>query len=355
MNPELILNSLTENYKNKIPFVLFAYPHSNKTEVYIQKDGKGYTSEDFLDDLVVLAPFDYNGSLLCIPEIHSEKYEFDIPKGDFSEVKIPVEDTASDHQKHLDLVRSAKQFIGSRKASKVVVSRKKEIAIKSLDFAKIVPRLLNLYPNAFRYLWYHPESGVWCGASPEILLKTEGTSFETMSLAGTQVYNPKRDAIWTDKEREEQRIVTEAIVSNLQKVTSVVKISKTYDFKAGVLVHLRTDISGVLKRNKATVSTVAKALHPTPAVCGTPQKSAKNFILEYEGYDREFYTGFIGKVNSNTQISQLYVNLRCMKLVADRAILYAGGGITNQSIPEDEWQETQNKLQTMLQVLQPIL
>lgn len=350
-----MLTELNKNYQNKFPFVVFSNPHNSKVTGYFQKDGKNYASDEFENDKVVLAPFNFENALFCIPKVESELIEYEIEKKSISEVKIPLAENKEDQQQHLDIIRLSKKVIGSRKANKIVVSRRKDVPITNLDLSVIFIRLFNLYPNAYRYIWYHPETGVWCGASPEILLKTENTSFETMALAGTQVYNPKRAAIWTDKEREEQQIVTDAITSNLQKVTSVVKISKTYDHKAGALVHLRTDISGILKRNKATVNSVAKALHPTPAVCGTPQKEAKKFILENEGYNREFYTGFIGKINTKNQESELYVNLRCMKLEEGIASLYVGGGITNQSVAEDEWLETHNKLQTMLQVLEPLL
>lgn len=355
MDPKSLIKKLSDSYKNRHPFTLFSGPKNDLITAYFQKDGENHMLENLEADGLVLAPFNYTGKVFYIPDVHSDIYDIEFPSAGFSEVEISLEETERDHQKHLDLVRAAKQVINNRNANKIVVTRRKEVSISSLDFSTIVNRLFNLYPNSCRYLWYHPETGLWCGASPEVLLKTNGNSFETTSLAGTQLYSPKRDAVWTEKEREEQQIVTDTITSNLQKVTSVMKISKTYDFEAGALVHLRTDIEGVLKKNKTTIASVTNALHPTPAICGTPQKTAKKFILENEGYDREFYTGFIGRINSKARTSQLFVNLRCMKLLDDRAFLYVGGGITSQSIAEDEWHETRNKLQTMLQVLQPLL
>ena len=91
-------------------------------------------------------------------------------------------------------------------------------------------------------------------------------------------------------------------------------------------------------------------LHPTSAVCGLPKEPALQFILENEGFDRSYYSGFLGPVNSATG-THLYVNLRCMELLEKEAILYAGAGITAESNPEKEWQETQHKMQTMRRVL----
>ncbi len=116
---------------------------------------------------------------------------------------------------------------------------------------------------------------------------------------------------------------------------------------------------------------IISALHPTPAVCGLPKEKAKKFILSEENYDREFYTGFLGELNlqKNVQRSRtrrnvenlayravkketgLYVNLRCMKIEDGKAVLFVGGGITKDSVPEDEWEETVNKAQTMKKVL----
>jgi isochorismate synthase len=96
-------------------------------------------------------------------------------------------------------------------------------------------------------------------------------------------------------------------------------------------------------------------LHPTPAVCGLPKNEALSFILEHEIHNREFYSGFLGPVNMTSgrgrNSSSLYVNLRCMKLRENTAILYAGCGITVESEPEKEWQETELKANTLLSVI----
>ncbi len=157
------------------------------------------------------------------------------------------------------------------------------------------------------------------------------------------------------KELDEQQLVTDAITNSLQRVTSVLKVSNPHTHRAGSLLHLRTDITGIVKNGKATLTTIAAALHPTPAICGTPKKYAKEFIDENEQYDREFYTGFLGPINENGASATLMVNLRCMKITDNVARIFVGGGITLGSKPEDEWQETQNKMQIMLQVLRPML
>src|SRR5690606_32711850 len=106
--------------------------------------------------------------------------------------------------------------------------------------------------------------------------------------------------------------------------------------RAGSLLHLRSDITGILKNGKATLTTIAAAVHPTPAVCGSPRKAARDFIMENEGYDREFYTGFLGPIMDNGASASLLVNLRCMKIYGNTARLFMGGGITIGSQPNEE-------------------
>ena len=91
-------------------------------------------------------------------------------------------------------------------------------------------------------------------------------------------------------------------------------------------------------------------LHPTPDVCWLPKDTAYRFILENEGYDRKYYSGFIGWLDPEGR-TDLYVNLRCMHIEDEQLPLYAGGGLLSSSELNDEWQETEKKLQTMRRIL----
>jgi isochorismate synthase len=80
---------------------------------------------------------------------------------------------------------------------------------------------------------------------------------------------------------------------------------------------------------------------------------AMDDIRQTEKHSREYYTGFLGPTGID-DLMQLYVNLRCMKILDDRCVLYIGGGITQDSVPEDEWEETEIKADTLLSVLEQI-
>jgi isochorismate synthase len=132
-------------------------------------------------------------------------------------------------------------------------------------------------------------------------------------------------------------------------------VSSPYSVKAGNLRHIKTDITSTIKSKKA-ISEIILALHPTAAVCGLPKEAAKAFILENEKYDREYYSGFLGELNIDlatfrTAQSDLFVNLRCMKIKGKVAELFVGCGITAASIPGDEFLETVNKSMTIKRVL----
>ncbi len=355
MNFASLLNKLTAHYNEQLPFVLFSLPESESVSICFQNDSILYDTEFFTEECFVLAPFDYHKKAYCIPIAKGDVFKLDFIKKDIADKEIQTYEDSMQKEEYINLVKGVVRNIKSRYAKKIVVSRREDFRLQKLDLQLLINRILNLYPTAFRYVWYHPKTGLWCGASPEVLVQTEGTSFTTMALAGTQIYNSKNNYTWHYKEIEEQQIVVDAISTSLQKVTSVIRISKTYNHIAASLVHLRTDITGILKKGKTTLSTITSTLHPTPAVCGTPQKFAKNYILENEPYDREFYTGFLGPICNKERCSKLYVNLRCMKIENNTASLFVGGGITIASDPVSEWEETEHKLHTMLLVLQPML
>ena len=346
---------ITNHFESKLPFVLYCLPETEIITGYFQKEAESFIDDCFSEEGVVMAPFECQNETLCIPASKSEVVTSSFSPQCLLQDDINIAESEEDYTRHINLVDDAKRCINNRLANKIVVTRRKEVAIKNFDLATLFFRLINLFPDTFRYIWFHPKTGLWCGASPELLLKTNGLSFTTMALAGTKKINDKRPPDWTTKEFEEQQYVLDNMVNVLQKVTAVVKTSKTFTHQSGSLAHLRTDITGILKNHKATLETISMKLHPTPAVCGTPQKVAREFILSKEGYGREYYTGYIGPVHQEDADSQLFVNLRCIKIADSKAYLFVGGGITGGSDAEEEWKETQNKLQTMLQVLRPFL
>jgi isochorismate synthase len=198
------------------------------------------------------------------------------------------------------------------------------------------------------------------GASPEILVKTyceQGQSyFSTIALAGTQKLEQAeaiKNAAWKIKEIEEQAMVSRYIINCFKKIRL-----REFDedgpktVSAGNLLHLRTDFTVNMDQVNFPElgSVMLRLLHPTSAVCGQPKDSSVAFLKKHEGYDRGLYAGFLGPVNIREEVN-IFVNLRCMQLFRKQALLYAGAGVTADSDPVKEWQETAMKMQTLQQLL----
>ena len=268
--------------------------------------------------------------------------------------KIPE----TESEDYCNLVKKGIDEINRGTFKKVVLSRTKELDLKP-DFNVInsFVELGNAYPGAFVNLFQLPGIGLWMGATPELLISQDKDGiFKTVSLAGTQKAEPGSNPLeigWTQKEIEEQAMVGRYIINCFKKIRlrefdengpKTVRAANLYHLKSEYLVNTK-------EVNFTQLGTVMlQLLHPTSAVCGMPKEPSMEFILANENYDRSFYAGFIGPVNINNE-SQLFVNLRCMQIVGQKGILYAGGGITEFSNPEKEWLETEMKCRTLLDVI----
>lgn len=340
-----------------LPFVLYKKPNETQIVGFFQENDHLYLVEKFSEKGFVMAPFDDLESVVLFPEKHNviivennfPSIELQQPEAGNTEVSLAAK---MDFEL---LVKKSIDAINKGMLLKVVVSRKEKIKLQNFDCLTYFQKLTTLYPTAFAYCWYHPKVGLWMGATPEKLIATQGTFFHSMSLAGTRNVLQSDDKKWEFKEKEEQKFVTDYILENLKSITTEVSVSSPYTIKAGNLLHIKTDIEGRLKK-ESNLKNVINILHPTPAVCGLPKLLAKEFILENEVSDRKYYTGFLGELNKNFSTdspdsSDLYVNLRCMEIKNNTATVHVGCGITKNSIPEKEWEETVNKTQTMKMVI----
>jgi len=346
-----IFDILESHWKQKLPFVAYNRPGAQLLRILFQDNRKTHYVRDYRESGFVFAPFDpacpayllmpdRSHSLPC-PAINSDiktdSYNFRAPDGG---------------KRHfLNLVGNAKEGIVAGLFQKVVVSRRTRIAT-DVSPIRAFRVMLARYPAAFCYLWYHPATGVWLGASPELLLSIRQGQFKTMSLAGTMEYGGIKDPEWGGKELEEQLFVTEFIREALKNKVSSLRETGPESVRAGRLLHLQSELKGEIDQ-ACSLEAILKALHPTPAVCGLPMLPAFEFIKEQEDYDRSFYSGFLGTLNLPEEEGEagFYVNLRCMTINAGEATLFVGAGITAASSSESEWQETVDKCSTMYEVL----
>ena len=153
---------------------------------------------------------------------------------------------------------------------------------------------------------------------------------------------------WAPKDIEEQRYVASYIADRLKTLGIDYREEGPRTVRAAHLVHLRSDFHFSLPPT-VVLSRLLSTLHPTPAVCGLPKQQALDFILQHEHSQRLYYSGFMGPLNAPD--SHLYVTLRCMQISGTRQTLYAGGGLLRESNEEQEWLETEAKLDTMRHIL----
>jgi isochorismate synthase len=339
---QLFLEHLVKGFHSKQPFVAYRKPYEKLATAIFQKNSVLHRAQDYTEKGFVFAPFQKGKAYLTVPDeiLHSEF------KSQFKQKDSNLfPENLESKKQHIELVSKTISYLKKQEVSKIVMARMKKIE-KEVAFEKVFENLLAMYKTAFVYVWYHPKVGMWMGATPETLVSYTEKTFRTMSLAGTQRF-VKNDVVdWGEKEKEEQQMVTDYMLSRLNPVCEVLDFSDVETVKAGDLLHLKTTISGRLKQDFG-LKEIVGILHPTPAVCGFPTEKSFEFIVQNESFDRKFYTGFLGEINL-TKTSNLYVNLRCIEVLNKKQLnLYVGGGITVKSVAQKEWEETVSKTKTM--------
>lgn len=305
----------------------------------------------------VVVPFHATSEL---PIVLIEPDIFDIPKPEnaysSNEPKANEEATPTTENAESNYLHCFDLFIRplrEKRVDKLVLSRHLTLdRPHSFSPAAAFYQASRRYTRSYVYLCHTPQTGTWLGSTPEIILSGQNGAWNTVALAGTQpLINNELPSHWNDKNREEQAIVANYIRSQLGTLGITPVETAPYTVRAGELSHLKSNFSFSLPDNKS-LGDLLKRLHPTPAVCGLPKEEAYRFILRNEGYNRRYYSGFIGWLDPEKR-SDLYVNLRCMQIAPHSLTLYAGGGLLPSSQPDEEWQETEAKMQTMKRLIDP--
>lgn len=347
MRKSSFFRKIATHIESGLPVAVSRLPGKTTLEAYLQTSKETFQIKDFSEKGFVFAPFDVQSPAIYIPKAHSER----LAAAPLSLKKTPILHTIREEGRlrFENLVEKALSHIASTQIKKVALARVLEVDFEQARTVDIFKNLLSAYPNAYVYLWFHPATGLWIGATPERFIQLKNKRLKTVSLAGTRLAS-KTPVPWTLKEIEEQQIVTAFIEEALRPYAKRYNVSDTKEARAGDLQHLKTKITADLKE-KTRLAELVNALHPTPAVGGVPKAASIAFIRENEGFDRAYYTGFLGALNPQKG-ARLFVNIRCMRLENNRkGKLFVGAGITAGSDPQKEWDETQNKAATILRAL----
>jgi menaquinone-specific isochorismate synthase len=236
---------------------------------------------------------------------------------------------------------------------KVVVAREVLVeANREIVVPDVLERLRALYPAC----------AVFCmdgflGASPELLVERRGSSVRSHPLAGTypRSGDPHADEVLAAelvasvKDQREHRFVIEDIERVLRPLCATLDVpAEPTIMQLRNVLHLGTEIQGTLHGRPApSALELAAALHPTPAVAGTPTDAALAWLASNEGLARGRYAGPVGWVDAAGD-GMFAVGIRSAEVDGRRARLFAGVGVVEGSEPRRELVETQLKFQAIL-------
>ncbi|MCW3124736.1 MAG: isochorismate synthase [Bacteroidetes bacterium] len=323
-------------HAESLAIAFFRLPGTKKTSHITGAAARGIKAEQ---KAFVFAPFD---SRL--------KPYYILPEGKVDVIKTVASPKAKSTSKQAfsGYVKAIVKAIKAGHYQKVVAARILA-ADKPADFspADFFDKLCAAYPQAFVSLTSIPGVGLWIGATPEVLASQNSSTLTTYALAGTKAIEDSSG--WGEKEKEEQRIVTDFIRQKLEKITDDIQAKGPIIREAGLLKHLLT-VFTLRSKEPSLWQKVVKALHPTPAVAGMPKAKSVKFIHEQESFDRRFYAGYLGPVNWSGKTA-IFVNLRCMEVTDKQIIFYAGCGITADSDQQKEWLESERKIDVLRQLI----
>lgn len=341
--------------RRKIPFAIYRLP-GQRLPSMIEGRQEGVTLSEELAELdgqsgFIMAPFHITPSH---PIVRIR------PEGAPRRVELPQMECRpgrrsyahkSPSETYCECFEVFKTALAKGDFSKLVLSRRMTLArAEGFPLWEVYARACRQYPDSYVFLCYTPTTGVWLGSTPEVILSGNGRHWLAVALAGTQpLAEGTLPTAWSLKNREEQGYVASYIRDLLRREGYFTTEEGPYTVKAGALAHLKTEFHFRMS-DTLHLGQLLRQLHPTPAVCGLPKTAAGEFILANEGYDRGYYSGFVGMLSTSSP-TDLYVNLRCMNITDKALHLYAGGGLVASSELDDEWQETENKLQTMLNII----
>jgi menaquinone-specific isochorismate synthase len=253
-----------------------------------------------------------------------------------------------------DAIDAALADIAADRYAKIVLAREVTVdADAPYDLRAVLRRLRSQQPGCILYA-----DGGFVGATPELLVRRSGRDFESRPMAGTAPGSVAAEVAArlaaSGKDAREHRFVVDAVHDALAPVATRIDVPDAPVVEQfGSLAHLVTPIRGQLREGddaQLSALDLARLLHPSPAVGGTPTDAALDAIARLEPFDRGPYAGPVGWVDARGD-GAFAVALRGAEIDGPHALLRAGAGIVAGSDPDAEWAETVAKLEPMLRAL----
>lgn len=262
-----------------------------------------------------------------------------------------------------DMVQQSINHIRETNLEKVVLARTLQISLsETFDLRSLIASLAKTNSKGYTFAINTSEkdtNDTLVGASPELLIRKIGNTVIANPLAGSrkrthdEAEDAKRAAslLNSEKDLHEHKVVVDMVCRELRPFFKTIEVpEKPSILYTDSMIHLSTEISGELSNPQTTSLTIASALHPTPAVCGEPREDAFQLIQEIEPFDRNYFSGIVGYMEANGD-GEWIVTIRCAQVQEQQITVYAGAGIVESSVPQEERAETGAKFQTMLHAI----
>lgn len=257
-----------------------------------------------------------------------------------------------------DTVTKIVQDLKNGELKKVVLARELRLVFdQEVKVEGVLQRLLGEQRESFVFA-FESQGDCFVGASPERLVKKNGSNLYTACLAGSI---GRGEALAEDdllgetllndqKNLIEHQYVVEMIREAMSEVCEeVILPDKPQLLKLRDIQHIYTPVNGRIKNNQSLLSIVER-LHPTPALGGLPKNTAIVKIRENEELDRGFYAAPLGWLDYHGN-GEFAVSIRSALMQGKEASLFAGCGVVADSDSESEYRETGIKFRPMLSAL----
>lgn len=291
-----------------------------------------------------------------------------------SEVHQTVDSLSSDNfsSTHIQSIPSGKEYakavekirkeIQQGKLEKAVLGRILQIDVdQQPNISQLVQNLITHNHDKYNFALNTSEEGkekTLIGASPELLISKKGSIVVSNPLAGSRPRqkDPEKDVLMaqelrhSEKDLHEHKLVVQSVMNALRPFCKELHVPEEPSvIHTETMWHLSTEIIGHLEDPFIQSIEIAENLHPTPAICGTPNNIALENIKQLESFNRDYFTGLIGWSDKNGD-GEWAITIRCAEIEENTIRMFAGAGIVQDSVPEEEKNETAAKLQTMLRV-----
>lgn len=310
-------------------------------------------------------PFDYKNQVrLIVPDNMNVSPPLQFDSG--SPLKVPGTSgykikSVPEPSQYMEGVEKGLKYIESGNLSKIVLSRTLHLASKeSVDTCQLLYNLAQHNTHGYTFAVDLSENDsdtkTLMGASPELLISKSGPYLTANPLAGSspRSKDPAKDRQFAEKllsspkDLHEHEVVVRAVAAALKPFCRTLEVpDRPSLISTETIWHLSSKITGEIADPSVSSLKLALALHPTPAVCGTPTELARKAIYGIEPFDREFFTGIVGWCDANGD-GEWVVTIRCAEIEECSMRLFAGAGVVPGSKPEEELKETGVKFRTML-------